>query len=145
QTEEEMRGAACAVLLAWIVCVARGVRADSGGAADARAEAQRHVAQGLAEHGKGNLAAALGEFRAAYSLVLDPRILYNIAQEERALQKPVEALEHYERFLAEMKPAPAEPDLGRRIDTAEKAVAELHQQLGQLEIVTEPGVEVLLD
>ncbi|MGE0786484.1 MAG: PEGA domain-containing protein [Sandaracinaceae bacterium] len=67
---------------------------------DPRVRAQRHFEQALSLFDEGHLDRALVEFEAAYRAVPDPRLLYNIGNVYAALDRSVEAVDAYERYLA---------------------------------------------
>jgi tetratricopeptide (TPR) repeat protein len=146
-----MTRAARGLVLAGLLCLGGAARAqdddDAGDAAaeDPHAGAERHLALGKAASDAGEFAAALEEFRAAYTLVPAPRVLYNMAQVERALGQADVALEHYQRFLVEIGSEPPETDLPPRIQIARAAVAVLAGEVGAVDVVADPGVEVLVD
>src|SRR5688572_19127953 len=47
----------------------------------------------------GNYAGALAAFERAYSLIMEPNLLFNIAGCYERLGQPARAVEYYERFL----------------------------------------------
>lgn len=67
----------------------------ASGSARARFEA------GLAAVSRGELAAGLREFEAAYAIEPRYAVLFNIGQAQAALGRPLEAIASFERFLAE--------------------------------------------
>jgi hypothetical protein len=143
-----MTGAARGCLIAGLLCLGDVARAEDAGAdadLDARAGAERHLALGKAASDAGHFAVALDEFQAASGLLQTPRVLYNIAQVERALGRSDLALEHYQRFLSEIGSVPPEPDVPPRIKIAEGAIASLAAEVGAVDVGGDPGVEVLVD
>ncbi len=63
--------------------------------------ARSHFEAGLSAVGRGEIAQGLREFEAAYAA--EPRfaVLFNIGQAQLALERPLEAIASFERFLAE--------------------------------------------
>jgi len=119
-------------------------RADDGGAAARWTAAQRELDRARAATRAQDLPAALHALQAAYSWWPDARLLYNLAQIERALDRPVDALAHYQRFLREIDRSEGDADFDRRISEAEQHVSRL-RLLGEIEVVGQPEVEVDID
>ena len=69
--------------------------------ADARAEARERFDRGLSLFEKGENAAALAEFKRAYELIPNPVVLYNMGLVYAAMNRPVEAADALERYLAQ--------------------------------------------
>jgi hypothetical protein len=67
----------------------------------AQVEARTHFQRGLNHVKTGELERALQEFEAAYAAQPHFSVLYNIAQAQLALGRPVEAVPTFERYLAE--------------------------------------------
>lgn len=67
--------------------------------AEKRAEAKLHYENGLRKFDVGKYDEAAEEFQAAYEIVGDPVILYNIAQSFRVAQKYEKALLFYKNYL----------------------------------------------
>ena len=68
---------------------------------EVKAEARERFDQGLKLFEKGENAAALAEFKRAYELIPNPVVLYNMGLVYAAMNRPVEATDALERFLAE--------------------------------------------
>src|SRR5262245_37367876 len=85
-------------------------RAAAAAAPDrgAKSEAQALLSQGTDLYDRGDYAAALEKFTAAYQVFPSPKLWFNIGQANRDLGRPVEALDAFERFLAGATGAPAE-------------------------------------
>ena len=64
-------------------------------------EARRHFREGLAKAAQGDVQGALTEFETAYTIQPHFSVLYNIGQARTALGKPVEAIDAFERYLAD--------------------------------------------
>lgn len=112
-----------AVLLA-LACPATGGAAET----DPK-EYLRLKASGTEEYREGRYAAALAQYRAAYRVHADPKVLYNIAQCHRHLGNTEEAISfyrlHLERWsrLHPNQPSPAQPAVDHHLETLEKRLA----------------------
>jgi tetratricopeptide (TPR) repeat protein len=109
---------------------------------DGRAEARWHFEQGVAAFNQRRFGEAAKEFQEAYQLSPHFSVLYNIGQVNVALGRPVEAVEAFERYLAEG---------GSAISAARKTAvqAELDTQrvlLGTVAVAVAPaGAEIRMD
>src|SRR5579871_187474 len=72
-----------------------------------KAHAQALLNEGADLYDRGQLVEALGRFQSAYAAYPSPKLWFNIGQAERDLGRHVEAMEAFERFLADVKDAPA--------------------------------------
>jgi hypothetical protein len=95
-----------------------------------KARAQTLLNEGADLYDRGNLIEALGRFQSAYAAYPSPKLWFNIGQAQRDLGRHVEAMEAFERFLAEAKDAPA-----GTLGEAHRSVSELRQKLGHVTIV----------
>jgi tetratricopeptide (TPR) repeat protein len=91
---------------------------------DPKAEANRHVADATGLHEAGKFAAARGELVLAYTLDPAPELLYAIAQVEVKLDRCVQAVPYYERFLSTNPQAGPAADAGEAIEVCKKRAAE---------------------
>ncbi len=66
-----------------------------------KTEARDRFTQGLKLFEKKENAAALAEFKRAYELIPNPLVLYNIGLVYAAMERPVDAVDTLDRFLAE--------------------------------------------
>jgi len=106
-----------------------------------KAQAQTLLGQGTKLYQLGDVAGALEKFNAAYAAYPSPKLMFNIAQANRDLGRPVEALEAFQRFLAGA--ADASPET---VADVRKSVAELQRKLGRIQIDCETaGAEIGLD
>jgi tetratricopeptide (TPR) repeat protein len=96
---------------------------------EAKGRAQALLREGNALFAQGEAQAALEKFEAAYAVFPSPKLQFNIAQANRDLGRPVEALAAYERFLASAPEASPETR-----EDARRAVADLEGKLGRLKI-----------
>jgi hypothetical protein len=107
----------------------------------ARTHAQATLREGTALFDRGEYAAALQRFEDAYTIFPSPKIWFNVAAADRALARPVEALQAFQRFLDEAPDAPIE---SKR--EAQQAVAALKAGLAQVNIQCAlAGVDVSVD
>ena len=99
------------------------------------------LTEGTALYGRGDFAGALDKFQAAYKIYPSPKLQFNIAQADRDLGRPLEAMEAFSQFLAQT--SNAAPEL---LSEAQQSVAELESKLGRLTIRCEtPDSEVAID
>ncbi len=111
------------------------------GSPEAKARAQALVKEGTKLYDRGSLGEALEKFKQAYAEYASPKLFFNIGQANRDLGRPVEAIESFERFLAEVKDASPEV-----MADARKSITELKTKVGSLLIeCTTPGVEIGVD
>src|ERR1700690_4037293 len=107
----------------------------------AKAQAQELLGQGTKLYEQGDVAGALEKFNAAYAAYASPKLMFNIGQANRELNRPVEALEAFEKFL--VSAADASPEM---VADARKSVAQLQKKLGRIQIDCETaGAEVSVD
>ena len=108
---------------------------------EAKAKAQVLLKQGAQHYRHAEFADALSDFQAAYGIFPSPKLLFNIGQCSRELGRPVEAIEAFERFLAEARDPP-----GPVVAEARQSVDELSTELGRLRIECPlSGAEITLD
>jgi hypothetical protein len=107
----------------------------------AKAHAQELLGQGSKLYQQGDVTGALEKFEAAYVAFPSPKLMFNIGQADRDLGRPVEAIEAFQRFLAEATDASPE-----KMADARRFVAELQMKLGRLRIDCDTaGAEVRVD
>ena len=103
---------------------ARGarVRAQAADESEPMQEAQTHFDNGMSAYGNGDYATSLVEFQMSYELLAGhphrAYVLFNIARANEALGRVPEAIEAYERFLAQTAAdpnAPNRPEAERRL------------------------------
>lgn len=94
-----------------------------------KAAAQSLLSEGTRLFNQGDFAAALEKFSAAYSAYASPKLLYNIAQTNRALGRFAEAMEGFERVLRE-----APEGMADMTSDVRASMEELRGKLGQLHI-----------
>jgi hypothetical protein len=109
---------------------------------DAMQEARVRFERGVALFNEGAHGGALAEFRRAYELAPNFKILYNIGQTCYQLNDYASALKSFERYLAE---GAANVPAARRAEV-QKEVANLAPRVARLEISTNvPDAEILVD
>lgn len=99
-----------ALALASLLAASSAPRAAFAQATDAvRAEAREHFDRGLRLFNQQDNEGALAEFQRAYELVPHPMVLYNLGLVLSAAGRPIQAVESFDRLLAN----PAGLDAGR--------------------------------
>jgi len=106
--------------------------------ASAQTEAERAQARAAFQRGVEAYAAerfqeALASFQEAYRIAPHPSVRVNMANCYERLDRPLEALDHFERFLAEAENA--SPEQQREVRTA---VRRLRQQVGEVFVRVQP-------
>jgi tetratricopeptide (TPR) repeat protein len=105
-------------------------------------EAREHARQGAALYHKSDFAAALVEFKRAYALSPNYRVLYNVGQTLAELQDYVAAQVAFERYLSE---GGAKIPRERRA-AVEAEVAKLAARVATVQVqVNVDGAEILVD
>lgn len=138
---------AAAVALLFVAAQARPARAQTPPAAPegsptATDEGKAHFSRGVALFHEGDFRSALVEFRRAYELSHNHRVLYNIGQTELQVQDYASAQRSLQRYLAEG---------GAEIDAARRAVVEddlkkLVSRVARIELRSNAAdAEVLVD
>ena len=133
--------AAGALLLAVGLVLVGTPRSAVAGAAGERLEALRDLKEGNRLFDAGDYLAALARFERAYAKVPSPKLFFNFGQVHRRLGRTVEALEFYEKFLAEAPNASA----NLRAE-AQQWIADLEKSVASVTIsVDRAGAEVTVD
>jgi hypothetical protein len=135
----------CSVLRRTAILILLVLLAISGsaqaGTGDPRAEAKADLVKGMTLLDQGEYAEALKKFEAAYALVPSPKISFNMGLALQGLARNVQALESFERFLAEAKDAPRD-----KRDQAERFSRDLREKVASVTISSEvEGLEVFVD
>jgi len=115
---------------------------DTADEKEARKEASEHFLRGVKLYRDADYAAALVEFKRAYELAPNYRVLYNLGQTSRELKDYASALSAYRRYLDE-----GGDEVGRsRKRQVEKALEDLIDRVGELTITANvDGAEVQID
>lgn len=109
--------------------------------AEQKKEASQRFEKGVSFYRDGEYQAALLEFKRAYELFPNYRVLYNLGQTSRELKDHASALVAFERYLAEGENI----DATRKRDV-EKWIAELRTKVARLSLTTNvPGAEITVD
>jgi hypothetical protein len=103
-------------------------------------QAQLLLKEGSALYKAANFAGALQKFQAAYAIYPSPKLQFNIAQADRELGRPVEAVEAFETFLVQAPDSP--PEL---IAEARQSLSELKPRLAQVRVDVLGGALVSVD
>jgi hypothetical protein len=114
---------------------------DGADNAEAKARAQTLLREGAQHYERAEFADALEKFERAYAVFPSPKLLFNIGQASREVGRPVEAMDAFERFLAQAADAPAEMTA-----EAKRSMTELGEKVGKLLIECPvPGAEIAVD
>ncbi|UJR82540.1 PEGA domain-containing protein [Sandaracinus amylolyticus] len=129
-------------LVVGIVALALGIASSRAAAQDVdRERARTEFQRGVDAYGRADYPTALEAFQEAYRLAPHPMVRVNIANAYEQLDRPLEALFHFERFLAESPGASR--DQRREVDAA---VRRLRQRVGEIDLhVTPDGALVTID
>lgn len=105
------------------------------------AEARTRYRRGVELFQEGNHGAALVEFRRAFSLTHEYRVLYNIAQVCFRLNDYVCSLQSFESYLEQGGDGVA----AERVDEVRGYLERLRPRVGSLAVITESDAEVTID
>jgi hypothetical protein len=106
-----------------------------------KVQARALLDQGTKLYEQGDVAGALEKFQAAYAAFPSPKLMFNIGQANRDLHRHLDALEAFEKFLADAPDA-----LPEMTADARKSVSQLQKKLGQIQIdCMTSGAEVSVD
>lgn len=107
----------------------------------ARSEARTHLAEARRLFEAGDHAGSLRKLEAAYALVPSPKIMFSFGQTYRGLGRDPEALEAFERFVAEAKDV--DPALHAE---ARQYIEELGRRVARIDVSSPTtGADVLID
>lgn len=104
-------------------------------------EARELLQEGIRAFGAGQYRVALGKFVDAYGIFPSAKLLRNIAATYAALERPVEALDAYERFMRE---AGAEVTTRERAQVA-RELQDVAGHVGELRVSAPEGTDVRVD
>jgi hypothetical protein len=129
----------CAISLVLFAILAQA--SPSTGDSQNKVQARALLDQGTKLYEQGDVAGALEKFQAAYAAFPSPKLMFNIGQANRDLHRNLEALEAFEKFLADAPDA-----LPEMTADARKSVSQLQRKLGQIQIdCMTSGAEVRVD
>jgi hypothetical protein len=138
-----VRRIACALVVASSGLAAlapRDARADAPPPSlTAQSEAQARFQTGLTYYDARDFESARLAFTQAYAVLQKPGILLNLALSELYTNRPVDAINHLERYLAE-KDLPVD-----KRDRAKKAFDDAYKKTGHVALAVLPGTEVKVD
>lgn len=139
------RGRSVAVILALAFAAgadpAAGQTAAPADEAAAKARAQALLKEGTALYQIGDRVTALDKFTAAYAAFPSPKLFFNIGQSHRELGQPTQAMEAFQRFVAEVPDPPEHAQA-----EAKRAIAELERMLVSIEITCPvEGADITVD
>jgi tetratricopeptide (TPR) repeat protein len=129
------QGACVMALVLVLVSFASAARAQDA------SEARAHFEQGVAHFEEGRYDEALAEFRDAYRIRPHPSVLVNLANCYQSLGRPVEAAQHFERYLREAR---ASLDSAATAEV-QRALGAARASIGTIEIYGPAGVAVHVD
>lgn len=110
--------------------------------ATVKREADRHFKNGVRLFDEGKYSEALAEFEQAYALESHPLVLYNLAAAHRALSQYAQAVDFYNRFLAEGKGVVRAKQLAR----GQRELSEVLRLIAKIDVTTDPeGAVVSVD
>jgi tetratricopeptide (TPR) repeat protein len=100
------------------------------------------LAEGNQKLDEGNYVEALARFKAAFAAYGSPRLHYNLAQTLNELDRPVEALRHYEQFVAGVP----QDEMPAQWSTASEQIFKLQGRIASLALQCNlAGVAVIID
>jgi hypothetical protein len=137
------RAALCLICIVGgtLLSVDRAAAADPAADARARRAARSKLVEGVTLLQRGDYAAALSRFEEARALVPSPKIEYDLGLAYLGLGRSVEALDSFDRFLAEAPDAPAD----KRAKALHHADA-LRARLPRVAVSADAaGIEVIVD
>ena len=109
---------------------------------DSKAAAREHFEKGVAAFNEGRFAEAALEFESAYKLSPAPVVLYNIGQVDVALGRSVEAVDAFERYLADG----ATTISAERRAEVQAEIEKQRAQSGTIAVQTDPaGASIRID
>jgi len=94
---------------------------------ETRLQAKERCEKAARLYDLGRYGEAIQEYEAAYLLVPDPNLLYNIGQAYRLWDKPEEAVRSYKNYLRNRENAPNRAEVEKRIVELERAVEIRHR------------------
>ena len=131
-----------AALLSVAVVASLVAPAAADDSAATKREADRHFKTGVKLFEEAKYSEALAEFEQAYALASHPLVLYNLAATHRALSQYAQAVDFYNRFLAEGKGVVKPAQLAR----GERELADVLRLIARVDVTTDPeGATVSVD
>jgi tetratricopeptide (TPR) repeat protein len=110
-----------------------------------REEAKKIFEDASIKYKTGDYPNALESFRRVYALTQEPSILFNIAQCQRLLDQPEEALKTFQLFIRDAPSNPLAENAKVRISELEAEIAR-QSVLGSIQVMTNPeGGKIFID
>ncbi|MCA9614144.1 MAG: PEGA domain-containing protein [Myxococcales bacterium] len=129
------------LFFAWACLVLAGAPRVSAQTEDERAQARAAFQRGVEAYGGERFEEALRAFQEAYRVAPHPSVRVNMANCYERLSRPIEALDHFERFLVEAEGASDEQKREVR-----SAIRRLRQQVGEVFFRVQPeGATLRID
>ncbi|MEZ4246812.1 MAG: PEGA domain-containing protein [Polyangiales bacterium] len=129
------------LFFAWACLVLAGAPRVSAQTEDERAQARAAFQRGVEAYGGERFEEALRAFQEAYRVAPHPSVRVNMANCYERLSRPIEALDHFERFLVEAEGASDEQKREVRA-----AIRRLRQQVGEVFFRVQPeGATLRID
>jgi len=126
--------------LAAALALAMALTVPAAHAQDSAAQAKQHFQAGVTAYEVGDFQGALKEFQEAFRLKPHPLVRVNMANCYDNLDKPVEAIFHFEKFMA------AEEGTPEQHKEVREALRRLRQKVGEVNIRATPdGTLVQID
>jgi hypothetical protein len=120
------------MLVTVLMAAGSAVLAPAASAGDEKKEAKERFAKGVEFFNAGEYGAALAEFHWAYEVSPHYMVLYNIARCYARLNKHIEAMEYFEKYLAE-----GGDEIGaKRLKEVEEEMAALVKIIAYIDITT---------
>jgi tetratricopeptide (TPR) repeat protein len=117
-----MRSSTVRVQLGWGLTTLVLAIAGLAWADDPKQEAKARYTTAQSHYNLNEFQEALQDFKEAYRLFPDPVFLFNVAQCERQLGNPDEAIKFYRSYLRNKPKAPNRQEVARRIDEMQTAI-----------------------
>ena len=125
------------VILALSVLVPAGAHAD--GQAEKKQQAKEHYEKATRLYDVGKYSDAIGEYEAAYLLIEDAALLFNIGQAYRLWDRPEDAIRAYKNYLRRRPEASNRTDVEKKIADLEKLGEDRRRDLAAPPAATAPA------
>lgn len=137
-----MKAALLSLAMIFISGAGLAAPAAADDSAAAKREADRHFKTGVKLFEETKYSEALAEFEQAYALASHPLVLYNLATTHRALSQYAQAVDFYNRFLAEGKGVVKPSQLAK----GHRELDDVLRLIARVEVTTTPeGATVSVD
>jgi tetratricopeptide (TPR) repeat protein len=121
--------------VAILLAIAPGAQAQTD---PNKLEAKSHYEKATRLYDVGKYGESIQEYEAAYLLVEDPALLYNIGQAYRLWDRPEEAVRAYKNYLRKRPDASNRGDVEKRISELERIIEERRRASAPAPVVTAP-------